>query len=183
MAADIHPITTGGARRNDGSRPQLPTEPHGASYAERNRPYWRRNLAVCVFGSFTTLVSLTMLLPFLPLYVAQMGETTEAGVVQWSALAFGATFFGTAITAPVWGRLADRYGRKPMLVRAAIGMAVVMSLIGLAHSVIELVLLRLAAGLVGGSPRPRLSWSAPRRRRSARAGRSGCCPPAPWPAT
>jgi nitrate/nitrite transporter NarK len=103
------------------------------SYADRNLLYWRRNLAVCVFGSFTTLVSLSLLLPFLPLYVQQLGVTSQAAVVQWSAVAFGATFFGTALTAPIWGRLADRYGRKPMLVRAAIGMAVVMSMIGLAR--------------------------------------------------
>lgn len=142
-----------------------------AGYAERNLPYWRRNLAVCVFGSFTTLVSLSMLLPFLPLYVEQLGETSPAAVVQWSAVAFGATFFGTAITAPLWGRLADRYGRKPMLVRAAIGMAVVMSIIGVAHSVTELVVLRLIAGLIGGyasasivmigtqAPRERAGWA------------------------
>ncbi|MBZ9782267.1 MFS transporter [Pseudomonas sp. REP124] len=120
------------------------------NYAERNLPYWRRNLAVCVFGSFTTLVSLTMLLPFLPLYVQQLGVTAQADVVQWSAVAFGATFFGTAITAPLWGRLADRFGRKPMLIRAAIGMAIVMSLIGLARDVTDLVVLRLIAGLIGG---------------------------------
>ncbi|MGE8067049.1 MFS transporter [Pseudomonas sp. NPDC089569] len=120
------------------------------NYADRNRAYWRRNLAICVFGSFTTLVSLSMLLPFLPLYVQQLGVTNQADVVQWSGVAFGATFFGTAMTAPLWGRLADRYGRKPMLVRAAIGMAVVMSLIGLARDVTELVALRLIAGLIGG---------------------------------
>jgi len=120
------------------------------SYAERNLAYWRRNLAVCVFGSFTTLVSLSLLLPFLPLYVQQLGVTNQDDVVQWSAVAFGATFFGTAITAPMWGRLADRYGRKPMLVRAAIGMAIVMSMIGLARDVTELVVLRLVAGLIGG---------------------------------
>ena len=120
------------------------------NYSDRNQKYWRRNLAVCVFGSFTTLVSLSMLLPFLPLYVQQLGVTSQADVVQWSAVAFGATFFGTAITAPLWGRLADRYGRKPMLVRAAIGMAIVMSLIGLARNVTDLVALRLLAGLIGG---------------------------------
>ncbi|WP_212627231.1 MFS transporter [Pseudomonas sp. PP3] len=120
------------------------------NYADRNRLYWRRNLAVCVFGSFTTLVSLSMLLPFLPLYVQQLGVTNQADVVQWSAVAFGATFFGTAMTAPLWGRLADRFGRKPMLVRAAIGMAIVMSLIGLARDVSDLVVLRLIAGLIGG---------------------------------
>jgi hypothetical protein len=76
--------------------------PH-SSYAQRNEQYWQRNLAVCVFGSFTTLVSLSMLLPFLPLYVEQLGVSSPAAVVQWSGVAFGATFFGTAITAPVWG--------------------------------------------------------------------------------
>ncbi|SEE50116.1 MFS transporter [Pseudomonas migulae] len=120
------------------------------NYSDRNRRYWRRNLAVCVFGSFTTLVSLSMLLPFLPLYVQQLGVTVQGDVVQWSAVAFGATFLGTAVTAPIWGRLADRFGRKPMLVRAAIGMAIVMSLIGLARDVTELVALRLVAGLIGG---------------------------------
>ncbi|PPA00459.1 MFS transporter, partial [Pseudomonas sp. MWU12-2312b] len=69
------------------------------NYADRNLSYWRRNLAVCVFGSFTSLVSLSMLLPFLPLYVQQLGVTSQADVVRWSAVAFGATFFGTAITA------------------------------------------------------------------------------------
>jgi MFS family permease len=121
-----------------------------ATYAARNAMYWRRNLIVCVFGSFTTLVSLSMLLPFLPLYVQQLGVTSTSGVVQWSGVAFGITFLGTALTAPIWGQLADRFGRKPMLIRAAIGMAVVMSTIGLAHNVYELVALRFAAGLVGG---------------------------------
>ncbi|WP_434667500.1 MFS transporter [Paraburkholderia sp. A3BS-1L] len=144
-------------------------QPRG--YAERNVQYWRRNLVVCVFGSFTTLVSLSMLLPFLPLYVRQLGVSSQSAVIQWSGIAFGATFLGTALTAPLWGRLADRFGRKPMLVRAAIGMAVVMSLIGVAHNVYELVALRLIAGLVGGyasastvmvgtqAPRERAGWA------------------------
>jgi MFS family permease len=147
------------------------TVPAARSYAERNTLYWRRNLVICVFGSFTTLVSLSMLLPFLPLYVEQLGVSSQSAIVQWSGVAFGATFLGTAVTAPVWGRLADRYGRKPMLVRAAIGMAIVMSLIGLSHSVVELVVLRLMAGLIGGfasasivmigtqAPRERAGWA------------------------
>ncbi|MFM0326228.1 MFS transporter [Caballeronia glebae] len=140
-------------------------------YAERNQQYWRRNLAVAVFGSFTTLVSLSMLLPFLPLYVRQLGVESQAAVIEWSGVAFSATFLGTAVTAPLWGRLADRYGRKPMLMRAAVGMAIVMSLIGVAHTVHQLVALRLLAGLVGGyasastvmigtqAPRERAGWA------------------------
>ncbi|MBR1207157.1 MULTISPECIES: MFS transporter [unclassified Bradyrhizobium] len=111
---------------------------------------WKRNLIVCVFGSFTTIVGMTLLLPFLPLYVEQLGVTDHAAVVQWSGIAYGATFFTAALTAPLWGRLADRYGRKLMLIRASLGMAVAMSLIGMAHNVYELVGLRLLTGLLGG---------------------------------
>ncbi|PLP97266.1 MFS transporter [Cupriavidus pauculus] len=128
----------------------LPEDTPAHSYAARNALHWQRNLAVATFGSFTTLVSLSMLLPFLPLYVEQLGVTAQADIVQWSGVAFGVTFLATAATAPLWGKLADRFGRKPMLVRAAVGMAIVMSMIGLAHNVYELVALRFAAGLIGG---------------------------------
>lgn len=124
--------------------------PAARTYAQRNEGHWRRNLAVAVFGSFSTAVSLTMLLPILPQFVEQLGAGSQAAVIQWSGVAFGATFLGTAVTSPLWGRLADRFGRKPMLVRAALGMTVFMSLIGVAHSVIQLVALRLLAGLIGG---------------------------------
>jgi MFS family permease len=111
---------------------------------------WRRNLAVCLLGSFTTIVAMTLLLPFLPLYVEQLGVSDQAAIAQWSGVAYGATFFAAALVAPLWGRLADRYGRKLMLIRASLGMAVAMSLIGMAHNVWELVGLRLFAGFAGG---------------------------------
>ncbi|MCC8392469.1 MFS transporter [Paraburkholderia sp. MMS20-SJTR3] len=112
--------------------------------------HWQRNLCVCVFGSFTTIVAMTLLLPFLPLYVEQLGVKDHAAIVQWSGAAFGATFFSAALVAPLWGRLADQYGRKLMLIRSSLGMAVAMSLIGMAHSAWQLVALRLLAGLLGG---------------------------------
>jgi MFS family permease len=111
---------------------------------------WKRNLFVCVFGSFTTILAMTLLLPFLPLYVEQLGETDHAAIVQWSGVAYGAAFFSAALAAPLWGRLGDRYGRKLMLIRASLGMAVAMSLIGMAHNVWQLVALRLLTGLLGG---------------------------------
>ncbi|MFJ2991343.1 MFS transporter [Pandoraea sp. NPDC087047] len=152
---------------NPPSQPDTPT----ASYTERNAAYWQRNLAICVFGSFTTLAGLSMLLPFLPLYVKQLGVESESAVIQWSGVAFSATFLGTAVTAPIWGHLADRFGRKPMLIRAALGMVIVTSLIGIAHNVYQLVALRLMTGLIGGyasastvmigtqAPRDRAGWA------------------------
>lgn len=141
-----------------------------APLVDGNR-YWQRNLAVCGFGSFTTIIAMTLLLPFLPLYVEQLGVTSHAAIGQWSGLAYGATFFSAALTAPLWGRLGDRYGRKLMLIRASLGMAIAMTLLGMAHSVWQLVALRLLAGLLGGyasgsmilvatqTPKARTGWA------------------------
>ena len=93
---------------------------------------WFINLIVCTVGSFTTIVAMTLLLPFLPLYVEEIGVRGHAAIVQWSGVAYGATFFTAALTAPLWGRLGDRYGRKLMLIRASLGMAIAMSLTGMA---------------------------------------------------
>jgi MFS family permease len=145
--------------------------PASASEPSDESGPWKRNLWVCVFGSFTTIVAMTLLLPFLPLYVEELGVSDHAAIVQWSGIAFGATFFTAALTAPLWGRLADRYGRKLMLIRASLGMAVAMSLIGMAHNVWQLVGLRLLAGLLGGyasgstvlvaaqTPKSRTGWA------------------------
>ena len=134
-------------------------------------PHWRQNLGVCVFGSFTTLVGMTLLLPFLPLYIEHLGEHDPAAIVQWSGIAYGATFLTAGVAAPVWGYLADRYGRKLMLIRASLGMAVAMSMMGLVQTVWQLVALRLLIGVVGGyssgsnvlvatqSPRNRTAWA------------------------
>ncbi|MDE1189926.1 MAG: MFS transporter [Pantoea sp.] len=112
--------------------------------------HWKRNLFVCVLGSFSTIVAMTLLLPFLPLYVQQLGVQEPAAIARWSGVAYGATFFSAALTAPLWGKLADRYGRKLMLIRASLGMAIAMSLIGMATAPWQLVALRLLAGLLGG---------------------------------
>jgi MFS family permease len=140
------------------------TEDEGTSH-------WKRNLWVCVFGSFTTIIGMTILLPFLPLYVEQLGVTDRAAVVQWSGVAYGAAFLTAAMFAPLWGRLGDQYGRKLMLIRASLGMAVAMSLIGLSQNIYQLVGLRLLTGLLGGyssgstvlvatqTPRTRTAWA------------------------
>lgn len=137
-----------GIRNNPsiGTHDMTPKEPEQSGF----NIHWRRNLAVCFAGSFSTLVAMTLLLPFLPLYVEQLGAEGHVAIVQWSGIAYGATFFAAALVAPLWGRLGDRYGRKLMLVRASFGMAICMSLTGMVESVWQLVLLRLLIGFAGG---------------------------------
>jgi MFS family permease len=154
--------------------PATPTPDAPASATIDLQPdsaHWQRNLIVCVCGCFTTIVAMTLLLPFLPLYVEQLGVHDHAAIAEWSGAAYGATFFTAALCAPLWGRLADLYGRKPMLIRASLGMAVAMSLIGIAQNVWQLVALRLLAGFLGGyssgsitlvatqTPRARTGWA------------------------
>jgi MFS family permease len=112
--------------------------------------HWRRNLYVCLLGSFTNITAMTLLLPFLPIYVEHLGVQGHAAIVQWSGIAYGITFLGAGVMAPVWGKVADLYGRKMVLMRACLAMAICMSLIGVAQNIWELVAIRLAAGVLGG---------------------------------
>ena len=113
-------------------------------------PYWRRNLYVCLFGSFVNMAGMTILLPFLPNYIRDLGVSDETAVVFWSAAAFSASFIAAGLVSPIWGYLADLYGRKPMLIRACLGMTIAISAMGMARNVYELVALRALAGFLGG---------------------------------
>lgn len=132
---------------------------------------WRRNLAVCWLGSFITAMGMSLVMPFLPLFIAQLGVQDVGAIEIWSGVSFGATFLLAAFMAPVYGRLADRYGRKLMLLRASLGMAVVFALTGTVQNVWQLALLRFVMGAVSGyvstatilvatqAPRERSGWA------------------------
>ena len=130
--------------------------PAPAALADRSstgaaeHPYWRRNLAVATAGAFTTIVAMTLLVPFLPVFVRELGVQDDGAVIRWSGIAYGACFLTAALTAPLWGRLGDRFGRKSMLVRASAGMAVAISLLGFVQTVDQLVAVRLLVGVLGG---------------------------------
>ncbi|PLR39923.1 multidrug transporter MdtG [Chimaeribacter arupi] len=111
---------------------------------------WKRNLAVAWLGCFLTGVAFSLIMPFLPLYIETLGVTGHEAVNMWSGLVFSITFLFSAVASPFWGGLADRKGRKLMLLRSALGMAVVMVLMGLAHTIWQLLALRAVLGLLGG---------------------------------
>ncbi len=113
-------------------------------------PIWRRNLIVCWFGMFVTGVGMSQIAPILPLYIKQLGVDQADAVARYSGLAFGITFIVSAIFSPIWGLAADKYGRKPMLLRASLGMAIIIGSMGFAANVYVLIALRLLQGVITG---------------------------------
>ncbi|OME87454.1 MFS transporter [Paenibacillus sp. FSL A5-0031] len=113
-------------------------------------PIWKRNLIVCWFGMFVSGVGMSMLAPVLPLYIKQLGVHDTGSIAQYSGIAFGITYIISAIFSPIWGHAADKFGRKPMLLRASLGMAIVIGCMGFATNVHVLIGLRLLQGVITG---------------------------------
>ncbi|WP_203632194.1 MFS transporter [Lacticaseibacillus suibinensis] len=117
---------------------------------QREQSPWRRNLSVLWGCTFVAGIAFSEITPFMSLYVAQLGDFTKNQISFYSGVVYAATFFVTAIVSPIWGALADRKGRKIMLIRASLGMAGAMFLMGLVTNVWQLIALRALQGLFSG---------------------------------
>lgn len=110
--------------------------------------YWRRNLYISVAMIFVVMSSFTLVTPFMPYFLKSMN--VEDNLATWSGLASGATFLTSALTAPLWGSLADKYGKKKQILRSGLGFAVMYALYPLARTPLQFVLMRGVTGLLGG---------------------------------
>lgn len=113
-------------------------------------PIWKRNLIVCWFGMLVSSVGMSQIAPVLPLYIRHLGVHSPALIAQISGIAFGATYIISAVFSPVWGNAADKYGRKLMILRASLGMGIVIGCMGFAQNVYELIGLRVLQGVITG---------------------------------
>ena len=135
--------------------------------ADSSKRGWQRNLYVIWVAELVAIAGFNVIMPFLPYYVQQLGVTGLGQVEMWSALLFTGQAITMAIFAPIWGSLADRYGRKPMVVRAMFGGAVVLGAMGFVRNVQQLAVLRVLQGCVTGTvpaATTLVASSAPRRR-------------------
>ncbi|WP_066254561.1 MFS transporter [Neobacillus drentensis] len=109
---------------------------------------WKRNLWVLWIGVFFTAASFSMVIPFLPIFLLQIGvhEHTE----MWAGLLFSSAFFAGAIASPFWGRMADKYGRKPMIIRAGFVLFVIYTLMAFVTNPYQILVLRILQGLLSG---------------------------------
>ena len=113
---------------------------------------WRRNLAALWLAEFTAILGFSFAFPFLPLFLhRELHIPNGSELAFWTGVSAGITGFALALTGPIWGRLADRYGRKPMLVRAMVGGGISVGLMGLAQSALQLTVLRGIQGASSGT--------------------------------
>ena len=110
---------------------------------------WKRNVFVLAFSVGCTSAGYTMLVPFLPMYLLELG-VSEQNVAMWSGIVFSVTFFVAAIMAPLWGKMADKGGKRLMAIRAGIGLAIVYFLGGVVTSPEQLCWVRVLQGVANG---------------------------------
>lgn len=111
---------------------------------------WKKNLFVLSIAVFIAGIAFSEIMPFLSLYINTLGNFSHQQLNFWSGIVYSGTFIISAIVSPWWGKLADKKGRKPMILRAGIGMSIVIASMGLVQNVWQLLLLRMLQGIFAG---------------------------------
>jgi DHA1 family multidrug resistance protein-like MFS transporter len=111
---------------------------------------WKRNLIIVWICQFVAMIGMSAIVPFLPLFVRELGVTNLDETAYWSGLVFAGPFFISFFLTPVWGNLGDKYGRKMMTIRAVLGLAIAQVLVGFSQNVTQLFAARLVQGLLSG---------------------------------
>ena len=128
---------------------------------------WQRNVFAIATASFVGFTGFTLVMPFLPLYLQQLGVSDVGDVAMWSGLSLGVTPAMTALLAPAWGRVSDRFGRKIMVERSLVSFILLMAGMAYATRAWHIFALRAVQGLFagyGGIALTMAAESAPRDR-------------------
>ena len=112
--------------------------------------HWRQNLFAVTAATFIGYTGFTLVMPFLPLYFQQLGVSDVGELALWSGVSLGVTPAITALMAPLWGRLADRIGRKIMIERSLASFVVVMAVMAFVSEPWHVFALRTIQGLFAG---------------------------------
>ena len=111
---------------------------------------WQRNVYAVTIACFLGFTGFTIVMPFLPLFIAQLGVTGVGPVAIWTGVSLGVTPALTALLAPAWGRLGDRYGRKIMVERSMISFVVLMTAMAFVTRAWHVLAIRIVQGLFAG---------------------------------
>jgi DHA1 family multidrug resistance protein-like MFS transporter len=111
---------------------------------------WRKNqLSITISGALI-FFGYTLVMPFLPAFVRELGVTSKAGVAFWSGLILSVSPLLAAVSGPIWGRVGDRWGMKIIAQRATIINSVLWFSMGFSQNIYQLLVLRCLLGLLGG---------------------------------
>src|SRR5262245_48634095 len=111
---------------------------------------WRKNQIAITTSAALIFFGYTLVMPFLPTFVRELGVTSKAGVAFWSGLLLSCSPLVAALCGPIWGRIGDRWGLKLMAQRATVANALLWFCMGFAQNVYQLLALRALLGLLGG---------------------------------
>lgn len=130
---------------------------------------WRRSVQLLAFGVLVAQIAFSMAAPLLPVYLSDLG--LRKNVALWSGLIFSINSITFGIMSPIWGSISDRYGKRPMILRAGMGMGITYALMSMARNHVQLFLLRGLNGILSGYipavitlvttivPEARLGWA------------------------
>ena len=133
----------------------------------------RRNVLVATATGFMGFAGFTVVMPFLPLYIRELGVRDVGEIALWSGLTLGATPAITAISAPLWGRVGDRYGSKLLVIRSLAAFVLTKAAMAFVTAPWQLVALRGLLGLFAGYGALTLSMAAESVPRDRMAGAIG----------
>jgi DHA1 family multidrug resistance protein-like MFS transporter len=121
-----------------------------ASDGEQRFPEWRRTLAAMVVVQAIMSLSFSFLTPVLPLFLPELGVVAEAQIYLWSGALAAITSFMAAIFSPLWGRIADRRGRKQMVIRSTLAIGLCTLLMGFTQDIWQMLGARTLMGIFAG---------------------------------
>ncbi|MFW5684083.1 MAG: MFS transporter, partial [Spirochaetota bacterium] len=132
---------------------------------------WRRNLAFAWVAQILSLSGFGFAFPFIPFYIQELGVTDAEELRLWTGVLASAPALSMAVMAPIWGSIADRAGKKIMMLRAMLFGAIILASLSLSQSVTTVLVLRIAQGLftgtmtaaaalvASGTPREKMSYA------------------------
>ncbi len=110
----------------------------------------RRNILAAAGAGCIGFTGFTLVMPFLPLYIAELGTTDIGEIALWTGLILGATPTVTAISAPLWGRVGDTYGSKVLVVRSLMAFILTKAAMAFVTAPWQLFALRALLGVFAG---------------------------------
>lgn len=121
---------------------------------------WKRNQVAITAAAFVGFTGFTLAMPFLPLYIRELGVTDVGEIALWTGVTLGASPAIAALTAPLWGRVGDRFGNKLLVQRSLISFIVVMTAMAYVTRPWHLFALRAIQGFFAGYGPLTLSMAA-----------------------